>query len=279
MENYSVLLLVYKGEEPANFREAIQSMLDQTVLTDDFVIVCDGPLTGELDGVIADFEAKYPGLFQILRLPQNVGVGLANRAGLELCRNELVAKMDSDDIALPDRCRLQLERFAQKPELAVLGGYIEEFDNATGKPFAIRAVPVEEDAVRTYARRRNPINNVTAMYRKSAAMAVGSYPDLRRGEDYDLYLRMLMKGYRIENMPRTLVRVRVDADSHRRRTSWAALKGCAGIWWNAYREGYSSAWDLMVCLVGQMVLILCPARVQQMLYLHLLRKKCDTKDE
>lgn len=273
MENYSVLMSVHIKENADNFALAIRSLLEQTVMTNDFVIVCDGPLTGELDAVIAGFEAQHPGLFQILRLPQNVGVGLANRAGLELCRNELVAKMDSDDIALPDRCRLQLERFAQKPELAVLGGYIEEFDNATGKAFAIRAVPVEEDAVRTYARRRNPINNVTAMYRKSAAMAVGSYPDLRRGEDYDLYLRMLMKGYRIENMPQTLVRVRVDANTHRRRTSWAALKGCAGIWWNAYREGYSSAWDLIVCLTGQMVLILCPAQVQQIVYKRFLRKR------
>ena len=273
MEHYSVLMSVHAQEKAEHFTAAIQSLLDQTVVTDDFVIVCDGPLTQELDGVLDTFVSGNPGLFQIVRLPENVGVGLAAKAGLAVCKNELVAKMDADDIALPERCEKQLACFAAKPELAILGGYIEEFDNRTGKVFAIRSVPADDAGIRKYARRRNPINNVTAMYRKSAALAAGGYRDLRRGEDYDLYLRMLIGGFCAENLPQTLVKVRVDSDTHRRRTSWAALSGCAGIWWNAYKAGFSSAADLLICLSGELFLVICPGWLQQILYKQFLRKQ------
>ena len=273
MENYSVLMLVYTGEDPACFQDAVQSMLDQTVVTDDFVIVCDGPLTKELDAVLDDYAARNPGLFQILRLPENVGVGLAANAGLAVCKNELIAKMDSDDLSVPDRCEKQLARFAANPELTILGGVIEEFDNRTGKVFSNRPVPADNEGIRRYARRRNPINNVTAMYKKSAALAAGGYRNRRRAEDYDLYLRMLINGCYAENLPETLVKVRVDSDTHRRRASWAAVKGCAGIWWNAWRAGFSSAVDLVVCIAGQVFLIGCPGCVQQVIYKKFLRKK------
>lgn len=275
MEHYSVLLLVYSGEDPENFREAIQSMLDQTVRTDDFVVVCDGPLTAALDGVLEGFVSRYPGLFRVVRLPKNVGGGLAGNAGVAACRNELIAKMDSDDISVPDRCEKQLARFAANPELTVLGGIIEEFDNQTGKVISVRVTPTDNAGIRRYARRRNPINNVTAMYRKSAVLAAGGYRDLRRGEDYDLYLRMLINGCYAENLPDTLVKVRTDAGDFRRRTSWYALKSCAGIWWFAWRQGFSTAWDLLLCLMGQSFMFLCPGRIQHMIYRRFLRRSCE----
>ncbi|MBQ7800880.1 MAG: glycosyltransferase [Oscillospiraceae bacterium] len=273
MENYSVLMSVYMEEDPEYFAAAIQSMLDQTVVTDDFVIVCDGPLTAELDGALEGFVSRYPGLFQIVRLRENVGVGLAAKAGLAVCRNDLIAKMDSDDISTPDRCEKQLAQFATEPELTLLGGVIEEFDNRTGKVCSVRCVPVDHEGICRYARRRSPINNVTAMYRKSAALDSGGYRDLRRGEDYDLYLRMLIRGCRARNLPDTLVRVRVDTDAHRRRTSWSAMGCCARIWWHAWRAGFSSLGDLVICLTGELFLVICPGRLQQALYKRFLRKQ------
>ena len=274
MEHYSVLMSVYIKEDPAHCAAAIRSMLEQTVVTDDFVIVCDGPLTKELDAVLEDFVSRYPGLFRILRLPENVGVGLAANAGLGVCRNELIAKMDSDDISVPDRCEKQLARFAANPELMLLGGIIEEFDNQTGKVCSVRAVPGDHAGICRYARRRSPFNNVTVMYRRSAAIAAGGYRDLRRGEDYDLYLRMLIGGCYAENLPETLVKVRVDASDYRRRTSWYALKCSARIWWYAWRKGFSSSADLFICMAGQTFMLLCPGRVQHMIYKKFLRRAC-----
>lgn len=273
MENYSVLMSVYDREDPRDLTAAIRSMLDQTVVTNDFVIVCDGPLTAELDAVLEDFISANPGLFQILRLPENVGVGMAAQAGLAVCRNELVAKMDSDDISLPCRCEKQLEKFAANPDLCLLGGMIEEFDNRTGQVIAARCVPLDNAGIRHYARRRSPINNVTAMYKKSAVVAAGGYRALRRGEDYDLYLRMLINGCYAENLPQTLVKVRVDADTHRGRVSWRAVRDCADIRLYAWHAGFSSLADVVICVAGQVFLAVCPGRVQELMYKLFLRKK------
>ena len=272
MEKYSVLMSVYHAERPDDFEKAIGSMMEQTVVTDDFVIVCDGPLTTELDAVLERYVERYDEVFNIIRLPQNQGIGAAANIGLEACKNDLVAKLDADDIAVPDRCEKQLERFAANDALTVLGGFLQEFDRDPDRPFAIRPVPETNEDIRRFARRRQPFNNTTVMFRRSAVQAVGGYRPLRRNEDYDLYVRLLLKGYYAENLPHTLVKAKVDRDACQRRASWATLKGTAVSRWSAVRLGYSSVWDFIVCCAGETLICVCPGKVQQLLYQRFLRQ-------
>ncbi len=272
MEKYSVLMTVYHKADPDFLVEAVQSMLEQTVPTDDFVIVCDGPLTEALDGILEDFASRYPGLFRIVRLPENVGIGMANNAGLPHCQYDLVAKMDADDLAVPARCELQLRLFQKKPDLTVVGGYIAEFDHDLNRPFAVRSVPADNEAIRKYAKRRQPFNNTTVMLRRSAVLEVGGYRNFRRAEDYDLYIRLLNAGFMAENIPSTLVNVRVDNAACSRRASWDTLKGCARSRWHAFRLGYSSLLDVAVCVCGEFVIWISPPGVQRFIYNHFLRK-------
>lgn len=279
MGTYSVLMSVYRKEDPAFFSTAIQSMLDQTVVTDDFVIVCDGPLTEELDAVLDRYARSYPNVFNILRLPQNVGIGAAANEGLQHCKNDLVAKMDADDISVADRCEKQLRRFEENPELTVLGGYIEEFEQDPDKPFDIRNVPQTNEEIRKFARRRQPFNNVTVMYRRSKVLEAGGYRSLRRGEDYDMYIRLLSKGFYAENMTDVLVKVRVDRSANMRRASMATFTGCVRSRWNAVKIGYSSLFDFFYCCAGELVIALCPGKLQQKIYARYLRKSCDTNQQ
>lgn len=274
METYSVLMSVYKGENPIFFEQAIRSMLEQTVQTNDFVIVCDGPLTAELDAVLEGVAEEYAEIMNIVRLPENVGIGAATDAGLRQCKNNLVAKMDADDIAVPDRCRRQLERFAENPELTVIGGIIEEFDEDPEKPFAVRDVPVSNEEIRSFARRRQPFNNGTVMYKRDAVIAVGGYRRLHRNEDYELYIRMLAAGYYCENLSETLVLYRCNRGAQYRRASWKTLVGCFQSRWHALRIGYCSVFDFLFCVCGQMFMFACPGRVQSWLYARFLRKEC-----
>lgn len=273
MEAYSVLMTVWKNENPVFFEAAIESMIRQTVRTNDFVIVCDGPLTEQLDAVIEKYSCTYPDLFQIICLPVNVGIGKANSFGLEYCKNDLVAKMDGDDIAVPDRCEKQLEMFRNNDQLMVAGGYIEEFDQDPNEPFAIRSVPTEYEEIRKFARRRQPFNNMTVMYRRSAVRAVGGYRDFRRNEDYDLYLRMLNAGYYAKNISDILVKARVNKGAYSRRASWSTLDGCVRSRWNAYRIGYSSLLDFLVCAIGETIIVISPIKLQHFIYQQFLRKK------
>ena len=272
MEPYSVLMTVYHGENPEQFHIAIRSILEQTYPTNDFVIVCDGPLTEELDRVLDTYTREYPEIFNIVRLPENVGIGGANAEGLKYCKNDLVAKLDADDIAVSDRCQKQVACFAQKPELTVLSGLIEEFDQNPEAPFAIRHVPATYPEIRKFARRRQPFNNTAVMYRRSAVEAVGSYHYLRRCEDYDLYIRLLHAGFYAENLQEVLVKVRVDRSACGRRASRATTKGVVRSRWAAYRLGYSSFLDFLICAVGQLVVLICPSWLQHRIYNSFLRQ-------
>lgn len=106
---YSVLMSVYYKENPDYFIASLKSIVNQTLKPDQIVIVKDGKLTEKLDQVIEEFVRKEPELFYIVSLDKNVGLGRALDEGLKYCKNELVARMDSDDISLPDRCGIQVE--------------------------------------------------------------------------------------------------------------------------------------------------------------------------
>lgn len=113
-QNYSVLMSVYSKEKAKYLRESIDSMLNQTVPPQDFVVVCDGILGDELYQVIYEKKQQQSECFQIVQLPENRGLGEALKEGLAYCRNELVARMDSDDISAPKRCEWQLNAFKEK---------------------------------------------------------------------------------------------------------------------------------------------------------------------
>lgn len=108
---YSVLMSVYYKENPEWLDIAIKSMMEQTIVTDDFVIIKDGKLTQELDTVLEKYEEKYPEIFNIIQLENNVGLGPALKIGVENCKNELIARMDSDDYSIQTRCEKQLQVF------------------------------------------------------------------------------------------------------------------------------------------------------------------------
>ena len=209
MMEYSVLMSVYAKEKPEYFDEAIQSILNQTVMTNDFVIVCDGPLTEELNAVLCKHLSKYPEIIKPVRLSENIGTGAALNVGVAHCRNELIAKMDSDDISVPTRCERQLKEFAKDKELTVLGGNIIEFTDNTNNPISRRLVPSDNNGIRRYARRRQPFNNMTVMYKKSAVQKVGGYKAMTRGEDYDLYIRLLLNDFYCRNIDESLVYARI----------------------------------------------------------------------
>lgn len=146
---YSVLMSVYAKENAAYFSDAVESMLHQSCPPDQFVLVCDGPLTPGLDEAIQRFTASRDGgLFRVLRLPENVGLGRALQAGLPLCDHDLVARMDSDDLALPLRMEHQLALMAADPELAAVGGQIAEFTGAPDNIQGYRIVPTSPEEAR-----------------------------------------------------------------------------------------------------------------------------------
>lgn len=269
MENYSILMTVYKGEDPQFFIEAIDSMLAQTVKTDDFVIVCDGPLTPELDKVIDDYTAANEGLFNIVRLEENKGVGYASAQGVLQCKNELIAKMDSDDISHPDRCEKQLACFEKEPALAVVGSYILEFQNDEPERTSIRKVPITQEKIFKYSKSRSPFNNPTVMYRKSVLLAVGNYTDLRRCEDYELYTRILHAGHITMNIPECLLDYRIAGNTYSKRNNYIYIKQSRMM---SYKLGHSNMFDVFIACASHLAVCILPVKVRAFIYEKLIRR-------
>lgn len=269
---YSVLMSVYVKEKPANLSESLASILEQTVPPDELVLVCDGKLTDELNVIIKAFESEYSEIFRSVRLLENVGTGMAANEGIKACQNELIAKMDSDDICVPDRFQRQLMMFLKNPKLDMVGGYIEEFDDATRKPIAVKKTPISHEEILKYAKRRSPFNNQTLIYRKSFAQKVGGYTDIKRCEDYEFITKMLMAGAVGENLPEVLVKYRVTKDNYKRRKNWANTKSFIKVRWNLHKSGFSSLWDFFVPTAAQLILFIMPEKFTSWAYGKFLRK-------
>ena len=124
---YSVLMSVYEKEQPLFFRESLQSILRQSMPPAQIVVVCDGRLTDELYEVLADVQVDNPALFTIVQLENRSGLGMALNQGMQHCRYEIIARMDSDDISLPDRMKWQIEAM-EAHEADLISGPVAEFE-------------------------------------------------------------------------------------------------------------------------------------------------------
>ena len=216
-ENYSVLMSVYYKENSEYLKQAIESIQAQTFPTDDFVLVCDGPLNQELDSVIKKKQQEMKNILNVVRLKKNAGLGNALNKGIQQCKNELVARMDSDDISYPDRCEKQLMVFNTYPEISVCSGIVEEFATNPKVVESRRVAPETQEEIREFAKVRNPFNHPCVMYKKPDVEAVGSYKDFYLLEDYYLWVRMIMAGYQGYNLQEPLLHMRAGTDMYMRR--------------------------------------------------------------
>lgn len=217
MKKYSVLMSLYLKEQPQYLQAAIQSMIDQSYQPNEIVIVKDGLVTKELEEVLDRYCDLYPRLFRIIGYEKNRGLGYALQYGLAYCQNELIARMDTDDIALYDRCKQQVELFDRDSALDIVGGDIEEFVENINNKVSKRVVPRLDHEIKEYMKYRCPFNHMSVMFKKSAVIKAGGYLDWFWNEDYYLWLRMLQINCKMANTGTILVNVRVGKDMYKRR--------------------------------------------------------------
>lgn len=215
--NFSVLMSVYYKEEPEFFEKALESTINQTLKPSEIVIVLDGALTQDLYYVLEKFKKQYPGLINDIQLEQNVGLGRALEIGIKNCKYDLVARMDSDDICLPERFEKQINFMVNNPEVKILGAWIGEFEHDSEVIESIRKVPASYDEIMKYAKTRCPLNHMTVVYRKECVIEAGNYQTLLMNEDYYLWVRMLNKNYQMMNIPEILVLARAGSSMFKRR--------------------------------------------------------------
>lgn len=220
----SVLISVYANEKVDHLDQAIESIWSQqTLKPSQIVLVKDGPLPPALNASIDAWKAKLGDALTVVALPNNTGLGAALNAGLQLCDHELVARMDTDDVSLPERFERQIAFMLNHPEIAAASAQIEEWDDSMQKRIGIRPLPIDADSVAVFAKRRSPLSHPLAIYRKSVILSVGGYPPLRKAQDYALWSLLLCNGYHLANLPDTLLKMRSGHGLFSRR-GWAFFK-------------------------------------------------------
>lgn len=214
-KSFSVSMCVYGKDNPEWFKTAVDSILNQTVPPNEVVLVVDGPVPKELDDIIKRYEENE--VFRVSRFTENQGHGNARRAGLNACTNDIVALMDADDVSVSNRFEKQLELFQKDPMLDIVGGSIDEFIDSTDNVVAKRVVPEDDRDIKTYMKKRCPMNQMTVMFKRFSVEQVGGYIDWYCDEDYYLWLRMAQAGMKFANVSDTLVNVRVGKEMYQRR--------------------------------------------------------------
>ena len=254
---YSVIMSVYKKDRPEWFEQAIKSLLNQTIRSDDIVIIADGPLTSRLNAVLRQHAKKES--ISVIRLRTNQGLGNALNLGIKRVRNELIARMDADDIAVPNRFELQIAEFNKNPDLDILGGQIAEFIDNPDEIVAYRKVPTTHLEIKKFARRRNPFNHPTVMYKKSTVQRLGCYDiSAIRIEDYDLWLRALSNGAVCANVDIVLLKYRSTVDAMKRRKTLTSLKNHIKARTRFYTREYISLSDFLYGVTAQTILFIMP---------------------
>lgn len=221
MANFSVLMSVYKAENPVWFREALESVFAQTVLPNEIVLVKDGPLTPELDAVIDEYVLRYP-IFKIVINERNLGLGLALRKGVIECSNEIIARMDTDDTMPNNRFEKQLIKIEEGYD--VVSGWAQIFTEDFSSTIATMKRPETSDEIIRYSKRRCAIVHPCCMLRKKALLAAGNYQHFLLYEDYYLWVRMIISGATFYNIQEVLYNLRTNSGQLKRRSGFKYLK-------------------------------------------------------
>jgi len=273
LEKFSVLMSLYIKEKAEYFKLCMESVLGQTALPDEIVIVKDGPVSEEVDVALEDYVSKNRNLFKIVALTENKGLGLALSEGIQHCSNELVARMDTDDIAVPERFEQQLKMFESNPELDICGGQILEFEENEDNIVAERKVPLSHGEIIEYQKKRSAFNHMTVMFKKSKVLEAGNYKHCPLMEDDMLWVDMINAGAKCANLSENLCKVRTNRDMIARRGGLKYYKKYKNARKQILNTGFITKKEYRKTNRIQFLVCIMPAWLRKFVFFNLIHKK------
>ena len=261
---FSVLMSVYSESSPVYLNEAMISIWDdQTLKPAQICLVCDGLLPKALEDILTIWSKRLGNILTLVRLRNHGGLALALNKGIAHCKFPLIARMDADDVSLPNRFFLQYQYMSDHPEVDVLGAQVEEWNDELTRFINFRKAPKEPDRIIKFAKLRSPINHPTVMYRKTSLVRVGLYP-LMYPEDYPLWCTMLQRGYVLDNLSETLVLMRSSSAYSFRRGNKLFKAECE-VLAHLHKIGFLSTTEYMLSILVRFLYRNSPTRIKILL--------------
>lgn len=268
---YSVLMSVYAKDNPMWFEQAVVSMVNQSWKPDEIIIMQDGPVGFELKQTIDRCSERHTNLVRIIELSHNVGLGEAMRQGMYECRNEWIARMDSDDISDSKRCEEELT-MALRMNADIVGCDCIEFFGDISTPSAKRVFPESHEELIRFSRRKVPFCHPAVMMKKSVVLRAGNYRAVFPHDDYDLFVRMLANGAVGCTIKKFLFYVRVSSDFYERRGGWKYMITLLKFNVELLDMGWMKPVDFFARSCGNVLFSMMPKSVRGWMYRRLLRK-------
>ncbi|ENG7682360.1 glycosyltransferase [Providencia stuartii] len=216
----AVAMSVYHADKPEYFKQALNSLFEQTFPNIDIYIQVDGPISNDLKEIISIFQEQKKKIF-VDFYPESRGLAFQlNRAiSTILSKNQyhFIARMDSDDISDINRFQQQVDFFDKKQNIAVLGCSVIEFYN-NGQEYT-KIMPAEHQTLIDNIVKRCPFNHPTVMFNLSIIKKEDLLykSELKNTQDYYLWVDLLSKGYLFANITQPLLHFRIDDNFHSRR--------------------------------------------------------------
>lgn len=267
---FSVLLSLYNREQPAYLRQSLDSIFLQSLPPNEVVLVLDGPLTAELDAVVKEYAVKHHEMV-VVPLPENKGLGIALNEGLRHCSYDLVARMDTDDICKPERFNKQVAFMNEHPDIAVCGAWIDEFIESPEQVISTRKLPQDKETLQEFAKARSPMNHPVVMFRRSAVEAVGGYQHFPLFEDYWLWARLMVEGYKFYNIQESLLWFRSSPNTFRRRGGWNYACTEAKLLQSLHRIGLITSRQMIKNMIPRFIVRIMPNCIRGLIYKKILR--------
>lgn len=261
---------LYYKERPDYLRQSLDSVFNQTLPPDEVVMVEDGPLTDELYHVLDEYETKYP-QFKRIPLAVNGGPGKALNEGLKHCSNELVARMDTDDICFPERFEKQIQFMTINPKTDISSGWIAEFQDDISNIKSIKKVPQSHEEVARYIKSRNPLNHPCVIFRKKAVERANGYQHFPLFEDWYLWARMIKNGASFANLQIPLLYFRTSPEMFKRRGGFKYAKDSARFQWKLYNLGLISTFGAIKASLIRGAVYIMPNNMRALIYSKFLR--------
>ena len=269
--NFSVLISVYYKEKPEYLEDAINSIFNQTLLPKEVILVEDGKLTDELYAVINILKEKHHEI-KTVRLKENQGLGSALNEGLKYCSYDIVARMDSDDISMPNRFRLQIDFLENHPDIDIISGWIDEFYGNKENIISTRKTPEAHNDIVKFSKFRNPINHPAAMFRKKVICDIGGYRAIPFFEDYDLWVRAIASGVQLYNIQQSLLWFRLSDNAFLRRGGIDYAKNEITFQYHLHKIGYIGIINMCSNISIRLIIRLLPNMIRKYIYVFRLRK-------
>lgn len=278
LPDYSVLMSVYKNDKARFLDAAIQSMAGQTIPFHDMVLVCDGPVGEEIESVLCKWSTLLSERMTICRLPINRGLGNALNEGVPLCKCDVVARMDSDDISRSFRCEILLRHLVEG-RFDLVGGAIEEFDITPGDMGVVRMPPLEMSEISRRIKFRNPFNHVTVLFKREAVIKAGGYQPFPWLEDYWLWARMIASGCKCENISDVVVDVRVGDGMYARRSNLKYLKSQIAFFRELKKLRLTNRAEEAAAIGLRSIATFLPTSLLRLAYNNVLRSKINKEEQ